>query len=130
MKYRLVATFGRFILVGTTCALIFFCLHYLLLSVGQLSLLASLFITYASCFGIGYLLQRNLTFRSESSYRHSLPRYFVLHSVGLAFVYFGTSSLASQFPNNPLAPSLITTALAGAASFAISLSWVFRPDHG
>ena len=118
--------FCRFITVGIICAALFFAINYslrVILSVGEFWSLAT---TYAICFWIGYVSQRNFAFRSDSWHRRSLPRYFIMHFVGMLFVYYFTHWMRSEFELGDLSSSLVATGLAGMASFIISLTWVFQ----
>ncbi|MGD9923122.1 MAG: GtrA family protein [Pseudorhodoplanes sp.] len=120
----------RFVAIGGLCAAFFFLINFLLLQIIELPLLPALALTYAICFGVGYTLQRNVAFRSSTSHRRSLPRYFLLHCAGMLIVYFLTLWLTPFFSLGSLGPSAISTGLAGIASFIISLTWVFseKPD--
>jgi putative flippase GtrA len=121
---RKVVTFG---IIGGGCALLFFVINYVCLRLLGIPFLIALALTYLICFPVGYLLQRNLTFRSNVQHKRSLPRYFLLHLGGLGLVYFGTLALEPYFLPRSFAVPFLATCLAGLASFVISMSWVFAP---
>jgi putative flippase GtrA len=121
---RKLVTFG---MIGGGCAVLFFVINYACLRLLGIPFFVALALTYLICFPIGYLLQRNLTFRSSVRHKRSLPRYFLLHLGGLGSVYFGTLALEPYFLPRSFAVPFLATCIAGLASFAISMSWVFAP---
>lgn len=118
----------RFGLVGTACAIVFFFINYMMLNFFGLGVFFSLVITYFSCFFMGYILQKNVAFRSDSRHSRSLPRYAMLHLGGFVFVYFVTEYLARVLPRPDVSAPLAATFFCGLISFFISVSWVFA-DH-
>jgi hypothetical protein len=85
----------------------------------------ALFSTYAACSGIGYTLQRNFAFKATGAHRKSFQRYLVHHVFGMIFVYTATQWMEAVWRIGAVGASLSATALAGLASFIISLTWVF-----
>lgn len=122
--------FSRFLAVGGLCAILFFMVYYFCLQIAGLPRLLALLITYAACFGIGYTLQRKFAFRTATTHRRSLWRYLVLHMLGMGFVYSMMQWMQSTWQIGATAASLSATALAGFASFIISLTWVFAEPDG
>jgi putative flippase GtrA len=121
---RKVVTFG---IIGGGCALLFFVINYVCLRLLEIPFLIALALTYLICFPVGYLLQRNLTFRANVQHKRSLPRYFLLHLGGLGIVYFGTLALEPYFPPRSFVVPLLATGISGLEGFVISMSWVFAP---
>jgi putative flippase GtrA len=120
----------RFVLVGLSCAGLFFVVNYVALKLSG-SVLFALVVAYVLCFPAGYLLQRNFTFDAPIRQDHSVgvPRYFILHLAGFVFVYIGTLFLNRYIPEFPIVTSTLTTGMAGAVSFVISRAWVFYADN-
>jgi putative flippase GtrA len=121
---RKLATFG---VVGGGCAMLFFVINYTFLRLLGIPFFVALALTYMICFPIGYLLQRNLTFRSNVQHKRSLPRYLLLHLGGMGIVYFGTLALEPYFPPRSFVVPFLATCISGLAGFVISLTWVFAP---
>jgi putative flippase GtrA len=111
--------------VGGLCALLFFAVYYFCLEIVKLPASLALLSTYTTCFGIGYTLQRKFAFKATGTHRKSLWRYLVLHVVGMIFVYSATQWMEAVWRVGAVGASLSATALAGLASFIISLTWVF-----
>jgi putative flippase GtrA len=111
--------------VGGLCAILFFVVYYFFLELVKLPAWSALLSTYTTCFGMGYALQRNFTFKATGTHRKSLWRYLVLHVVGMIFVYSATQWMEAVWRIGAVGASLSATALAGLASFIISLTWVF-----
>ena len=118
---------ARFVLVGAFCAGVFFVVNYVLLQVVALSFAFALLLTYAICIGLGYVLQRNVAFKATGGHRRSLLRYLALQSAAMLFVYSATPLLRPVVGSGSLGASLVTTGLAGVASFFVLLTWVFVP---
>jgi putative flippase GtrA len=111
--------------VGGLCAILFFAVYYFFLQFVKLPAWLALLSTYTTCFGIGYTLQRNFAFKATGAHRRSLQRYIMLHVFGMIFVYSATQWMEAVWRIGAVGASLSATALAGLASFIISLTWVF-----
>jgi putative flippase GtrA len=116
----------RFVVVGGACAVLYFLICLTLREYFRVNAFFSSFWAYVICFGIGYLSQRNLTFRSITSHSVALRRYFLLQATGAIVVSGLTSIAASASQLNAASTSLVSTLLCGVASFFISSRWVFR----
>ena len=121
--------FMIFVLVGGGCSVLFFVINYACLRILIIPFGESLLLTYGLCFGVGYTLQRNLTFKSTINHKRSLPKYLALHVGVLTFIYLATPVLSPYFPPSSFGVPLITTFVAGVASFVISIGWVFDTRH-
>lgn len=117
----------RFLIVGIACALLFFGVNYATLELTG-SMLAAIICAYSVSFPTGYLLQRRVTFASDSSHLVAAPRYFLMHALGGGFVYLATSALHEFSPENTLTTSAVVTGMAGLASFILARLWVFAPS--
>jgi len=117
----------RFALVGGLCAVLFFSISYIFLELAGLQLAPTILLTYPICIGVGYGLQHKITFKATTGHRRSLPRYLALQAGGVTFVYYVTLWLRPHFALGSVSLPLIVTAIAGFASFVISLTWVFEP---
>lgn len=117
----------RFFIVGIGCAALFFLVNYSALRATGTVWIA-LVIAYAVCVPIGYLLQRNFTFRDrEQMHGHATTasRYVLLQLSGALFVYGASELLNSLVPHYPILVSLGTTGLVSCVGFIISRGWVF-----
>jgi putative flippase GtrA len=117
----------RFVGVGASCALVYFSLCYAFQVQLGWSSFGATAVAYACSFGVGYSGQRLLTFRSTVAHRVSLSRYATLHVGGAVLTSVIIASAGRLLAIEPLYSAAISTILAGAASFLISLKWVF-PD--
>ena len=115
----------RFGAVGAACAAVFFAVNYTLLNLAGLGVFLSLALTYMTTFFLGYVLQKNVAFRSTSRHGRSLPRYALLHLAGFFLVYFLTLRLGAVLPHPEVTSPLAATLLCGLFSFAVSIAWVF-----
>jgi putative flippase GtrA len=126
----MLSKFVRFSIVGGLCAILFFAVYYFCLQVVKLPAWLALLSTYTTCFGVGYTLQRNFAFRATATHHRSLWRYLVLHVFGMIFVYSATQWMEAVWRIGAVGASFSATALAGLASFVISLTWVFAEPIG
>ena len=116
---------SRFACVGLTCAGAYFVLCFLYQSALGWGPFEASAAAYACCFGAGYFAQRSLTFRSKVKHRVALPRYAALHAVIALLTSAGTAWVSRILATEPLYTAVVATGLAGVASFAVTLSWIF-----
>jgi putative flippase GtrA len=118
-------TLPRFIVVGVTCAIVYFVLSLLF----QLQLRFNPFFAsiaaYGLAFGLAYVLQKTWTFRSSVDHRVSLPRYAVLQVGCALFTASVTQFLSFMGDVSPVYISFFATGLACLVSYILSSSWVF-----
>jgi hypothetical protein len=60
-------------------------INYLFLAIARLPFAAALLLAYMICIRVGYSLQHTVT-----SHAYSFPRYLILQTGGVTFVYFVT----------------------------------------
>lgn len=116
----------RFLVVGGTCAILYFALCLTLIEVGNLGPAPASAITYFICFWISYGAQREIAFRSTSSHSVTLVRYAIWHLFGATAVSLGTAYASEASDLSPAFAAIVSTVLCGIASFFISSRWVFR----
>lgn len=117
----------RFLTVGIGAALLFFSLCWLFVSLGLSPFLGSV-AAYAIAFVVAYLAQQGWTFEGRHGHGGALPRYLALQ-LGCAIfsgllAYLAVEHLLLE----PLMMSALTTLVTSAASYVLSLLWVF-PDR-
>lgn len=115
----------RFVGVGLANAALYFALCYALQSWQGWTAFAATVTAYTCCFGVAYVAQRSLTFRSALKHQVTLPRYASLHACLALLTSTTTASASWLLTTDPLFTAIAGTLLAGAASFLISLNWVF-----
>jgi putative flippase GtrA len=115
----------RFAGVGLTCAAVYFALCYVYQSALGWGPFEASAAAYACCFGAGYFAQRSLTFRSKVKHRVALPRYAALHAAIALLTSAGTAWVSRILATEPFYTAVVATGLAGVASFAVTLSWIF-----
>lgn len=115
---------ARFVTVGTLAAGMLFALTWLLVSTG-LPPFAGSITAYVLTFLCAYTAQRGWTFGGGHGHAQALPRYFALQA-GCA-VFSGTVShvAVTRYGLSPVAMAAVTTVLTSAASYVLSLVWVF-----
>ena len=118
----------RFAVVGVGAALLFFVLSWALVSAGLPPFVGSV-IAYGLAFVVAYSAQRGWTFEGQHDHRRALPRYLVTQLVCALFAGLSAHVAVSIFSASPLVMSAIITVAAGAASYVLSLVWVFRDDQ-
>ncbi len=118
----------RFVIVGVGAAVLLFVLTYVFALLGAPPFAGSV-AAYAIAFAVAYTAQRNWTFKSTTSHRRTLPRYFAVQA-GCALtagaVAHGSVHLLGA---SPLVMSIITTLAASAISFVLSSLWAFAPEN-
>lgn len=118
----------RFFTVGASAALLFFCLSWLLVSIGFRPFAGSI-LAYAIAFLLAYAGQHGWTFEGRHRHGSALPRYLTLQ-IGCAALSGLVAHVAVEgFGFSPLAMSIVTTLAVSAASYALSSLWVF-PQRG
>ena len=117
---------ARFVVVGGACAILYFAICLFLSDMAGFSPFYASMGAYLVCFFIGYSSQREIAFRSTTSHRITLTRYFVWHVFGATSVSFATNFATGSFELKPLFIALVSTALCGVVSFCISYGWIFR----
>ena len=122
------STYVRFIGVGSAAALGYFVICYLLQSVAGWPPFWASVAAYAIMFGLAYLGQRNIAFRSARRHRESLPAYLLLQIVCALLAAGIVQLLSTTSGQAPLVASAIATALAGGTSYIVSATWIFF-DH-
>ena len=118
----------RFAVVGIGAALLFFVLSWALVSAGLPPFVGSV-IAYVLAFVVAYSAQRGWTFEGRHDHAHALPRYLVTQLACATFAGLSAHVAVSIFSASPLVMSAITTVAASAASYVLSLVWVFRDDQ-
>jgi putative flippase GtrA len=120
---------ARFITVGTLAAGMLLALTWLLVSAG-LPPFAGSITAYVLTFLCAYTAQRGWTFGGAHGHARALPRYFALQA-GCA-VFSGTVShvAVTRYGLSPLPMAALTTVLTSAASYVLSLVWVFPSRSG
>jgi putative flippase GtrA len=129
MMHAVVSTrLFRFVVVGVGAACLLFVLTLAMTSAG-LPPFPSSVLAYAVAFAVAYSAQRGWTFGARHGHSHALPRYFALQAGCAVFSGIVSHVAVTQLGMSPLAMSAMTTVLASAASYVLSLIWVF-PDRG
>jgi putative flippase GtrA len=118
----------RFIIAGATIAGFFFVFLYLLVSIGLPAFTSSL-LAYLTAFGLGYLVQRNWSFRARHSHVRVLPRYLLLQAGCALISGLSAQTATTLFYMPPLPTSILNTVLMGLISYIVSLNWVFPDDQ-
>lgn len=118
----------RFAVVGIGAALLFFALSWALVSAGLPPFVGSV-IAYVLAFVVAYSAQRGWTFEGRHDHAHALPRYLATQLACATLAGLSAHVAVSIFSASPLVMSAITTAAASAASYVLSLVWVFRDDR-
>jgi putative flippase GtrA len=73
-----------------------------------------------------YLLQRNLTFRSERNHAGAFPRYLATQAVGNALAVLGSELIPATIRSQPwLAFSVVAIGVA-ATNYTLLKRWTFR----
>ncbi len=118
----------RFVIAGSGTALLFFVLAWALVSAGLPSFSGTL-LAYATAVAVGYVAQRQWTFRATHPHSRSFPRYVALQ-IGCGVL----SGLISHTTTNllglqPFLMSLTTMIAVSLISFVASALWVFRDGN-
>jgi putative flippase GtrA len=116
----------RFLAVGSACAALYFGICFFLRAGFDWSAFSATITAYAACFGLGYLGQKKLAFRSTSRHTRSLPRYAALHTAGAYLTAVSVDGISRMSSLPPVYMAVLATGVAGVASFFISYYWVFR----
>jgi putative flippase GtrA len=115
----------RFIVVGSSGALLFFTLSFALVSAGMAPFFGSA-LAYAICFITVYATHRSWTFSSVNvPHGKALPRYFLLQAFCAVMSGLVAHFLVSTFGFAPLAMSALTAIAAAGFSYFVSSLWVF-----
>lgn len=117
----------RFALSGGWTALLFLALSYTFSHAGLEPFLGNV-LAYSIAFLVGYALQRNWTFGAKHRHQRALPRYFLAQLACALFSGAAGHVLVSVLGAPLWMMSIITTALAGCASYLLSFFWVFSDD--
>ena len=124
-----VKTLTRFLVAGTTAALIFAACTYTLRAWVGLQPFAASTVAYLVAFAFAYSTQRRWTFGGQHSHGHALPRYLAAQ-VFCLLLSAGLSQATEAFWGaSPLVMVGTTTVAVSAISFALSRFWVFA-DSG
>jgi len=118
---------ARFITVGAGAALLLFALTWLFATLG-LPPFAGSVLAYAIAFAVAYSAQRAWTFGARHGHGHALPRYFAVQLACALVSGLAAHIAVTRLGMQPLAMSATTTIAASAASYLLSLFWVF-PDR-
>lgn len=117
---------ARFLVVGVSCALLYFALTWALQARGRLPPYLATAIAYLASFGAAYVLQRAWTFQSKKAHAVTLPRYAAVQALAALLTAISTQAIAHFFPSaTTLVIAAASTILAGSLSFILSLTWVF-----
>jgi len=119
---------ARFVVVGVGAACLLFVMTFVLTSAGLPPFPGSV-LAYAVAFAVAYTAQRGWTFGARHDHSHALPRYFALQAGCAVFSGIVSHVAVTRFGMSALAMSALTTVAASAASYILSLAWVF-PDRG
>lgn len=117
----------RFATVGCAAALLLFLSTWAFSALGARAFVAGIG-GYALAFIFAYTLQHGWTFERRSSHRNALPRYLAVQ-LGCGTLAGITAQTTASFGLPPMAVSALTTLIASAASFILSMSWVFSKSH-
>jgi putative flippase GtrA len=118
-------TLMRFVVIGVSCAGLFFLLCYVLQTMAKLGIFSSTILAYAGAFAAGYLGQRSWAFKSQAGHLTTLPRYAAMQIGCAIFTAYATHAVANRAQISPFVSSLLATLIASGASFLISSAWVF-----
>jgi putative flippase GtrA len=119
---------SRFLLTGAGMAGFFFVFVLFLTSSG-LAPFTSSFLAYVSALGIGYLAQRNWSFRARHPHAKALPRYLSLQAACALMSGLSAQAATTLLNMPPLPMSILNTAIMGLISYIVSLNWVFPNDQ-
>lgn len=114
----------RFIIVGSSVALLFFALSFALVSAGMAPFSGSA-LAYAICFVTAYTTHRSWTFSANIPHGKALPRYLLLQAFCAVMSGLVAHFLVSTFGFAPLAMSAVTAIAAAGFSYVVSSLWVF-----
>ena len=118
----------RFLVAGAGLAGFFFMVVFVLVSVCGLSPFTSSVLAYVSALGLGYLVQRNWSFRARHSHLIALPRYLFLQTSCAVFSGLSAQIATTYFHMQPLMMSILNTLMMALISYVVSLNWVFPDD--
>jgi putative flippase GtrA len=90
---------------------------------------ASSSLAYVSALGVGYLTQRNWSFRARHSHAKALPRYLLLQAGCALMSGLSAQAATALFNMLPLPMSMLNTLVMGLISYIVSLNWVFPDDQ-
>jgi putative flippase GtrA len=100
-----------------------------LVSIGGLAPFTSSVLAYVGALGLGYLVQRNWSFRARHSHSKALPRYIMLQTSCAVISGLGAQTATMYFHMPPLTMSIVNTLLMAMISYVVSLNWVFPDDQ-
>ena len=118
-------TLTRFLVAGTTAALIFAACTYTLRAWAGLPPFAASGAAYLAAFAFAYTTQRRWTFGGRHSHSRALPRYLAAQLFCLALSAALSQLLGARWGASPLVMASTTTVAVSAVSFALSRFWVF-----
>lgn len=120
---------ARFFLAGAGLAGFFLIVVFVLVSIGGLAPFTSSVVAYVTALGLGYLVQRNWSFRGRHSHSKALPRYIILQTGCAVFSGLGAQTATTYFHMPPLTMSIVNTLMMALISYVVSLTWVFPDDQ-
>jgi putative flippase GtrA len=115
----------RFLLVGASLAAFYFGVVFSLVKFRGFSPFMSSVLAYVCALGLGYIIQRNWSFRARHSHLKALPRYILLQAACAMFSGLSAQIAMKYFQMPPLTLSIVSTLTVSLVSFVVSLTWVF-----
>ncbi len=119
----------RFFLTGAGLAGFYFIVVFVFVSIGGLAPFTSSVLAYIGALGLGYLVQRNWSFRARHSHSKALPRYLMLQTGCAVFSGLGAQTTTTYFYMPALTMSILNTLMMALISYVVSLNWVFPDDQ-
>jgi len=115
----------RFLLAGAALAIFYFNVVFSLVRFASLSPFMSSVLAYVSALGLGYVVQRNWSFRARHSHSKALPRYVLLQAGCAGISGLSAQAATTYFQMPPLVMSVLNTITVSLISFIVSMNWVF-----
>lgn len=118
--------FVRFIIVGGSCALLYFLLMWLCRGRFGLTPFLATVCAYCGSICVAYIFQHRWAFRSDTAHAVALPRYVLVQVACALLTAESTQAISHIYPQTPnWMLSGISTVLAACLGFVLSSLWVF-----
>ena len=115
----------RFVIVGTSTAILYFGCFIVFMKIGFTAVLAAL-VAYILSFFVGYTAQKQFAFQATSRHGTSLPRYASLQLL-CALIAMASSGFSEMLGvDNVYTIGSVSTIVSACISYIISSKWVFK----